>query len=238
MIKHLLFILVTCLSIHAQELASIECKYKIIVKEYSPEELNAIKDPNVKSRLIIKQKQNANREFLLKGNLKNAIFGEVQKMKGDNVAGPSFSDTEKYYFDIDKSIVYNSLTLFGTKYLVAHEFSVYNWIISGETKMIDGYKCFNATGVQKIDDIRGKKEYNLTAWFCPELPFKYGPHYYFGLPGLIFEAGIDNLKEKYVLISIKLLNENIAIEKPKGMAKTEKEFRQVFNEAIKNYSGR
>ena len=124
-----------------------------------------------------------------------------------------------------------------SRYLVEYPFDYYNWKISNETKIIDGFKCYKASGVEIINDFREKKEYVLIAWFCPELPFKFGPDKYFGLPGLIFEAFTENSKEKFVLKSIKINDEEINIEKPKGTEITEAEFTKIFNETMKSLYG-
>ena len=56
----------------------------------------------------------------------------------------------------------------------------YNWKVQAEKKVISGLTCQKATGYWK-----GR---SYTAWFTPDLLFKYGPWNMNGLPGLIIEA--------------------------------------------------
>lgn len=62
------------------------------------------------------------------------------------------------------------------------------WKITGDSKEISGYKCFKATRDDlSLDLDRNNRKYSVVAWFCPELPFPFGPIKYGGLPGLILE---------------------------------------------------
>lgn len=61
-----------------------------------------------------------------------------------------------------------------------------DWKILPDTKYIEGYKCFKATAVSEyLNDI--KKDTPVTAWFCPDLPYQFGPMAIAGLPGIILE---------------------------------------------------
>lgn len=219
--------------VQAQVKKNLECTYKIIVQDLTEDELNAIKDENIKTSLINRLNESKKREFILKGNTQNAVFKETERMKSDkdkSLTATLVSD--QYYYDIKSEQVYLFTEFSGTKYLVSNSFSLYNWNITNETKNIDGFKCYKAKGTEIINDFREKKSYTLIAWFCPDLPFKYGPERYFGLPGLIFEAYTENSKEKYVLKSISFSDEITEIIKPKGKVITDQEFTTIFNKTI------
>ena len=65
----------------------------------------------------------------------------------------------------------------------------YEWSLSQEYKMIDGYKCYKATSpsISSTGEKSENSKFNIAAWYCPELPIQEGPVGYGGLPGLILE---------------------------------------------------
>lgn len=67
-----------------------------------------------------------------------------------------------------------------------------NWILTNETKLIDKYLCYKATNVYTV--LNGSKIFShpVIAWYCPKLPFPYGPVGYGNLPGLILELRVRN----------------------------------------------
>lgn len=68
-----------------------------------------------------------------------------------------------------------------------------NWILTNETKLIDNYLCYKATNIYKVTN--GEKIFNhaVIAWFCPKLPYPFGPNGYGNLPGLILELQVRNI---------------------------------------------
>ncbi|SKB57866.1 GLPGLI family protein [Parapedobacter luteus] len=83
------------------------------------------------------------------------------------------------------------------------------WKITNESKEIAGYKCFKATRDNLSQNgSGGLRRIPVIAWFCPELPFPFGPLKYGGLPGLILELQTNTTIFGAKSIS---LGENIAI---------------------------
>lgn len=69
-----------------------------------------------------------------------------------------------------------------------------NWELHIETKLIDNYLCYKATNVNKVDNGNGKIfNHPVIAWYCPELPYSFGPNGYGNLPGLILELQVRNV---------------------------------------------
>lgn len=68
-----------------------------------------------------------------------------------------------------------------------------DWILANENKIIDGFTCYKATRTYKIKNPKGEFSYPVTAWYCPQIPFKYGPNGYGNLPGLILELQVRNV---------------------------------------------
>lgn len=68
------------------------------------------------------------------------------------------------------------------------------WKLHNETKLIDNYLCYKATNVNVIDNGSGKIfNHPVIAWYCPELPYSFGPNGYSNLPGLILELQVRNV---------------------------------------------
>lgn len=84
-----------------------------------------------------------------------------------------------------------------------------NWTVTNETKLIDNYKCTKAT--QTVYNEEGKPQL-VTAWFCPQLSYPFGPSGFGGLPGLIIELQRENIV--FGLESLKFLDKKPTIKIP------------------------
>lgn len=72
------------------------------------------------------------------------------------------------------------------KFLVSRPYQ--DWQLHDETKIIGEYTCFKATTYYTITNLAGKVfRRDFTAWYTPQLPYKFGPAGYGNLPGLIIE---------------------------------------------------
>ena len=96
----------------------------------------------------------------------------------------------------EKRIYYNSISN-SMNIVKENEFLIYNelgdsWEIYNESKKIDNFKCFKSVKQIKYETKNGTQSKTITAWFCPEIPYSYGPKGYFGLPGLILELSDRN----------------------------------------------
>nr|WP_317632963.1 GLPGLI family protein [uncultured Flavobacterium sp.] len=78
------------------------------------------------------------------------------------------------YFDLDK------------RYVLKRE-NLPEWEITSESKNIGGYNCLKAIGKYK-KSISSNEYLFIEAWFCPELPYAFGPKWLIGLPGLVVYA--------------------------------------------------
>ena len=85
-----------------------------------------------------------------------------------------------------------------------------DWNITTEAKVIQNLTCYKATKIKKVTNQRGTFNHEITAWFCPETPFSYGPNEYNGLPGLIVEL-IEMPATHFVLKSITFHKDNTEI---------------------------
>lgn len=69
----------------------------------------------------------------------------------------------------------------------------FDWQMTTETKIIQGYTCYKAHSSYTV--VRGDRIFTfpIIAWFTPEIPYPFGPKGYFGLPGLIMELQERNI---------------------------------------------
>lgn len=90
---------------------------------------------------------------------------------------------KEIYFELKEKLLHEDYGEFMIKTPSNH-----NWNILSESKKIDNYLCYKATCTESYTARDGKtKERVITAWFCPELPYSFGPLEFNGLPGLILE---------------------------------------------------
>lgn len=90
----------------------------------------------------------------------------------------------KYYLNLKEGISLHEYEYVSTPFLVRFNYEDLDWKITQETKMINGYQCYKAVTQHTPD---AGKEWKITAWFAPKLPFQFGPLVYGGLPGLVLE---------------------------------------------------
>lgn len=79
-----------------------------------------------------------------------------------------------------------------------------NWNFTNETKTINGFVCYKATGEYIVDNGIGIFHHPVTAWYCPKIPNSYGPNGFGKLPGLILELQVKN-----VLFGVKKIDLNV-----------------------------
>lgn len=132
-------------------------------------------------------------DFSLVFNDSTSIFYLKNKLFSDNEAASFVLRNSGYHGRIKQQanhfITEELKEAFG-KFLVSRSYQ--KWELHDETKMIDDYLCFKATTFYTITNSKGKVfKHNFTAWYTPQLPYKYGPAGYGNLPGLIIELQGD-----------------------------------------------
>jgi|GEM_PF-648600 len=142
--------------------------------------------------------------FYLPNNMSNDNKLDLQKT-ARNVGADG-----KYFIDQKEKTSYHQFEMGSSKLMVTHPTNKFDWKITKETKLINGYRCYKAITYHKPDAGLGGK---ITAWFAPKIPFQTGPLVYAGLPGLILE-----LKQGYYIFTaedINLSKKERKIKKPK-----------------------
>lgn len=94
-------------------------------------------------------------------------------------------------FSFPDSILKRSVLL-GNKVFVKSNLIV-GWQMTNESKNIDGYICYKATNDDRVKDDTRAFFNPIIAWYCPEIPYSYGPIGYGNLPGLILELQVRNV---------------------------------------------
>ena len=107
------------------------------------------------------------------------------------------------YTNLKNRITLKKVRTLGEEFNVKTNLDSIKWRLTQEEKTIGGYRCFKAVTKSIF-----KKELIIEAWYCPSIPFGFGPKGYGGLPGLILELTENkitffakkikiNLKEKF-----------------------------------------
>ena len=102
------------------------------------------------------------------------------------------------------------------------------WKLENETKYIDGFLCLKATSEQVV--VRPEKTFRhpIIAWYCPAIPFSFGPNGFNGLPGLILELQVRNIT--WGATKIELSKDDKIIEKPtKGKLLSEEAYLKMIS---------
>lgn len=117
-----------------------------------------------------------------------------------------------------------------------NEFLVYkkidnNWVFTNEVKYIQNFKCYKATQEITIKNDEGTFYRTITAWYCPEIPFTFGPKGYCDLPGLIFELHDRNIV--FGLQELTFYDKPVKIDLPtNGIKVNDDEYLQILKERV------
>lgn len=161
----------------------------------------------------------------------------IQKLNKGNFNTTLIFNKEKSYFHIPNDLnqselevgqkINRALMKYSPTYYIVNDTANYTlkddfivksknnqeWIISNESKKIDNFNCYKATKIEKFKNRKNEDaEITITAWFCADIPYSYGPIMYNGLPGLILEVEFRGYR--YVAKKISLSAENRNIELP------------------------
>lgn len=122
-----------------------------------------------------------------------------------------------YYKNTQEKVKIKQKISQGETFIIKYPYEMYNWTITKETKMIDGYKCYKATStIKEYDPIRKRENvFSPEVWFTPEIPYPFGPKGLDGLPGLVLEATFNGKTIFYAdKIDFKCVECNKMIKQP------------------------
>ena len=203
-------------------------KYETISKKYlenNKNAENASKDVTDLLKLI----ENTSLEVTLNFNSQTSYFFIDDKRNNSEIKTTETISRLLMEFNITYTFLKDSSVYQLIDNVLVHNKIKLNWKIENESKKIDDYICYKATLVEKYKNrMNEEKQKTVVAWFCPEIPYSFGPNEYYGLPGLILELEKD--ENKYVAKKITLSKETIAIELPKKKVISKEEYSKKLKE--------
>jgi GLPGLI family protein len=167
--------------------------------------------------------------FELEANKTVSYFKMIETIKNEETNfATAFSNASTSFYTEANS---NSKIKYVNDYLGEYRISYSDkteWKLVNESKYIDSYLCYKATSEQVVVNSDRTFRHAIIAWYCPSIPFSYGPNGYNGLPGLILELQVRNIT--WGASKIELSKEDKIIEKPtKGKLITEEEYIKMIS---------
>ncbi|MDT0294715.1 GLPGLI family protein [Mesonia ostreae] len=212
------------------QILSGEITYGVRMDEVALQKIiNSVKDNSFKKDYLIKLHNDLKSSikylnYTLKFNTNESNFNRKETLANDNgidlnMSSMAVSANGIFYSNLKENVNLHQVEFSGESYLLSKNID-YNWQITTETKIIQGYKCYKA--ISKVT--KNSKNFITTAWFCPRLSFQHGPKGFNDLPGLILEL---KYLDRFIFYTknIKLRENEIKINRPtKGNNMTQKKF--------------
>lgn len=103
-----------------------------------------------------------------------------------------------YYKNINKNLKFIQKESLGKLFNIIQPLTD-NWVITKETKIIQGYTCYKATCERTVTNyLTGTKSvFTPSVWFTLDIPIPFGPKGLDGLPGLVLEGTINGKTTLY-----------------------------------------
>jgi GLPGLI family protein len=131
--------------------------------------------------------------FTLNFNKERAVFSFNEGLAVDNSDLFMSKVSAGYMNEVYQYKDYSLCAIFGFGNYVLKTDAIKDWTLENETKEIEGFLCYKATSTKKINNGKGNFVFPVIAWYCPKIPFSYGPNGYGNLPGLILELQVRNV---------------------------------------------
>lgn len=174
--------------VQAQKTTSIEVIYKVAIREDGEQEAYLKENPN--SYYLFEGIENFVDIFDLQLWISDeySFYRTLEVVQPPNASNYSFNSLltdlsydSFYFFNFKDKVLYEQTFFKGEEILIKATQQNYEWTITDETKVIEGFTCYKA--ILKFKD----RKPSFIAWFAPELPYSTGPIEFVGLPGLILE---------------------------------------------------
>ncbi len=138
----------------------------------------------------------------------------------------------RYYTSLVDSIVIREIDMNGEKMLISSNTEPSsNWKLTKESKMLGEFKCYKALKSKMIKNRTGEFNFEIVAWYAPEIPVKLGPKEYHNLPGLILE--LKDTHYTFYAEKIQIMpKEKVRIKPIEGNTITEDEYKIKIKKSI------
>lgn len=182
-------------------------------------------------------------EMHLEANSSKAKYWGENKMPEDinqytyRISKVMIDSDRQYFYDLENNTITCWFNIFDKAIILKNSIDEIKWALSNESKQIGDYTCYKAKTSYPIISKKGDKiTKNIVAWYCPQIPYYFGPRGFCGLPGLILE-----LKDDHITYYPKKINfykeNNLDYKIPKGNFMTKDELKTYVEEASKSKWG-
>jgi len=175
-------------------------------------------------------------EYKLSFNKERAMFKALKSLSVDNNNDVELAifqvdgDGVRYYSNSTKVRMWDHYA-FDKKVILVDSILPEDWLITNESKMVNGEKVYKAV-LQRKSYSNNQK---IIAWFNPNIPFSYGPLGYNGLPGMIIEISTKDFR--IFAKAIKFSKKDIVIKFPtKGEFLTQEKYQKLAAESVQIFS--
>lgn len=186
-----------------------------------------LEDPDFYEHQLAKQNSADELKFVLKINKTESLFFHP-KLKGSSdalkFAKSNTGGDHLIYNNLEEQILLNQFPYWGSEILLQEKLNSTPWIIENSSRTISGFVCFKAVKTFSQEEGGYSREKQIEAWFTPEIPLKFGPKGYAGLPGLIIELTENNMT--FFLKELKYTDDkDLTLERPsEGIEMSKEDF--------------
>lgn len=138
-----------------------------------------------------------------------------------------------WYKDTEAKSRIESLQLMGEKMNVIRQYDNFDWEITDETKEIGNFLAYKAktTFTTENNFTNELDKFEITAWFCPQIPAPFGPKGIDGLPGLVLEVNLGSSWLYATEVNLSSDFEDSILSPPKkGISLSEEKFNALRKE--------
>jgi len=172
-------------------------------------------------------KQGEDVTFILSFTENRSVFEIATTLENDiSPLGQSWAENivanGRYYTDLKESVVYRQTDAYGEKVLIKSQIDSHDWKLTDESKFIGKYKTFKAVKNETVENSVGTFNFEIVAWYCPQLPGQFGPKEFNSLPGLILE--LKDTHFTFQAVKVEITNGTLEVKPFKGKVFTEKEY--------------